>query len=104
VSIKVDFENYGEIMSLSDIEFVAQTHARAPYSSSGLMVVQFELVRLKKMSMTLENLVEMMSPTYFEFIAPFHNRLPNAFLAQIFLQLNVLEKEYMEFHLGRTVN
>ena len=71
-------------MSLSDIEFVAQTHARAPYSCSGLMVVHFELERLETMSMTLENLVEMMSPTYFEFIAPFHNRLPNAFLAQIF--------------------
>ena len=68
------------------------------------MVVHFELVRLEKMSMTLENLVEMMSPTYFEFVMPFHNRLPNAFLAQIFLQLDVLEKEYMEFNLGRIVN
>ena len=102
--MEVYFRNGGEIVSLSDIEFVAQTHARALYSCLGLMVVHFELVRLKKMSMTLKNLVEMMSPTYFEFIAPFHNRLPNAFLAQIFLQLDVLEKEYMEFDLGRIVN
>ena len=56
------------------------------------------------MSMTLENLVDMMSPKYFEFVAPFHNRLPNAFLPQIFLQLDALEKEYMEFDLGRIVN
>ena len=102
--MEVDFGNYGKIVSLLDIEFVVQTHTRAPYSSSGLMVVHFELVRLEKMSMTLENLVEMMSPTYFEFIAPFHNRLLNAFLAQIFLQFGVLEKEYMEFDLGRIVN
>ena len=104
VSMKVDFVNCDKIVSLSDIEFVAQTHARAPYSSSGLMVVHFELVRLKKMSMTLENLVKMLSPIYFEFVAPFHSRLPNAFLAQIFLKLDVLEKEYMDFDLGRIVN
>ena len=104
MSIKVDFGNCGEIVSLSDIEFVTQTHVRAPYSSLGLMVVHFELVRLEKMSMTLENLVEMMSPTYFEFIVPFHNRLPNAFLAQILLQLDALEKEYVEFEMRRIVN
>ena len=68
------------------------------------MVVHYELVRLEKMSRTLENLVEIMSPTFFEFVASFHNRLPNAFLAQIFLQLDVLGKEYMEFNLGRIVN
>ena len=89
---------------LSDFEFVAHTHARVPYSILRLMVVHFESVRLKKMSRTLENLVEMISPTYFEFIVPFHYRLPNAFLAQIFLQLDVLQKEYMEFDLGRIVN
>ena len=53
------------------------------------------------MSRTLENLVEMMSPTCFAF---FHKRLPNAFLAQIFLQLDALEKGYMEFDVGRIVN
>ena len=56
------------------------------------------------MSRTFENLVEMMSPTYFEFVAPFHNRLSNTFLAQIFFQLDVLEKEYMEFDVERIVN
>jgi len=81
-----------------------RTHARVPYSSPVLMVVHYELVRLEKMSRTLENLVEIMSPTFFEFVASFHNRLPNAFLAQIFLQLDVLGKEYMEFNLGRIVN
>jgi len=45
------------------------THARVPYSISGLMVVHFELVRLEKMSITLENLVEIMSPTCFEIVA-----------------------------------
>ena len=58
-------------------------------------------VRLEKMSRTLENLFEMMSPTCFAF---YHKRLPNAFLAQILLQLDVLEKMYMEFDLGRIVN
>ena len=62
-------------MSLSDFEFVAQTHARVPYSISGLMVVHFESVRLKKMSMTLEILVEMMSPTCFEIVAQIHEKL-----------------------------
>ena len=52
----------------------------------------------------IENLVEMMSPTYFEIIALFHKRLPNAFLAQIRLQLDVLEKKNMEFDLGRIMN
>jgi len=80
------------------------THARVPYSSPVLIVVHFESVRLKKMSRTLKNLAEMMSPTYFEIGAIFHRRLPNAFLAQILLQLDVLEKEYMEFDLGRIVN
>ena len=75
------------------IEFVTQTHARVPYTSPELMVVHLELVRHEKMSMTLKNLVEMMIPTYFEFVAPFHNRLPNTFLAQIFLQLDILEKK-----------
>ena len=55
--MEVDFENGGKIVSLSDIEFITQTHARAPYSSPGLVVVHFKLVRLEKMSMTLENLV-----------------------------------------------
>ena len=64
--MKVDFENCGEIVSLSDIEFVARTHARALYSSLGLMVIYFESEGLEKMSMTLENLVEMMIPTCFE--------------------------------------
>ena len=46
------FKNYGEIVSSSDVAIVARTHAKVPYSSTGLMVVHFELVRLKKMSMT----------------------------------------------------
>ena len=54
--------------------------------------------------MTLENLVEMMSLTYFEIIILFHKKLQNSFLAQIFLQLDVLEKEYMEFDVRRIVN
>jgi len=58
-------------------------------------------VRLEKMSRTLENLVEMMSPTCFAF---FHKRLPNIFLAQILLQLDALEKGYVEFDMGRIVN
>ena len=94
----------GEIVSPSDFAIAAWTHTRVPYSSSVLMVVHFESVRLKKMSRTLKNFVDMMSPTYFEIIALFHKRLPNAFLAQILLQLDVLEKEYMEFDLGRIVN
>ena len=56
------------------------------------------------MSRTHKNLVEMMSPTYFEIVTLFHKRLPNAFLAQILLQLDVLEKEYIKFDLGRIVN
>ena len=68
------------------------------------MVVHFKSVRLEKISRTLKNFVEMMSSTYFEIVALFHKRLPNAFLAQILLQLDVLEKEYMEFGLGRIVN
>ena len=91
-------------MSQSDFAIAARTHARVSYSSLVVLVVHFESVRREKMSRTLENLVEMMSPTYFEIIPLFHNRLPNVFLAQIFLQLDVLEKEYMEFDLGRIVN
>ena len=56
------------------------------------------------MSRTLEILVEIMSLTYFEIVALFHKRLPNAFLTQILLQLDILEKEFMEFDLGRIVN
>ena len=63
--MEVDFENCGEIISLSDFAITAQTHARIPYSSPVLMVVHFESVRLEKLSRTLENLVEIMSPTYF---------------------------------------
>ena len=55
------------------------------------------------MSRTLKILIEMMSPTYFEIIAIFHKRLPNALLAQI-LQLDILEKKYIEFNLGRIAN
>ena len=99
--MEVDFENFGEIVSPSDC---ARIHPRVPYSSTVLMAIHFEAVRLEKMSMTLENLVEMMNPTYFEIIALFHKRLPNAFLAQILLQLDALEKEYVEFDVGRIVN
>ena len=102
--MEVDFENCGEIVSPSDFAIATRTHARVPYSSPVLMVVHFESVRLKKMSRTLENLAEMMSPTYFEIVAIFHKRLPDALLALILLQLDVQEKEYMEFVLGRIVN
>ena len=104
VSMEVDFRNYGEIVSRSDVAVATWTHARVPYSSPELMVVHFESVRLKKMSKTLENLAEMISPTYFEIIAIFHKSLPNSLLAQILLQLDVPEKKYMEFNLGRIVN
>ena len=87
-------------MSPLDFAVAAQTHARVPYSSPVLIVVHFESVTLEKMR-TLKNLVEMMSPTCFAF---FHKRLPNAFLTQILLQLNALEKEYVEFDVGRIVN
>ena len=76
ISMEVDFENYGEIVSPSDFAIAARTHASVPYSSPVLMVVHFESVRLEKMSRTLENLVEMMSPICFAFL---HKRLPNAF-------------------------
>ena len=98
MSMEVDFRNYGEFVSPSDFDL---THARVPYSTPVLMVVHFESVRLEKMSRTLENLVEMMSPTCFAF---FHKRLPNDFLAQILLQLDALEKGYVEFDVGRIVN
>ena len=97
MSMEVDFGNYGRFVSPSDFDL---THARVPYSSPVLMVVYFELVRLE-MSRTLENLVEMMSLTCFAF---FYKRLPNTFLAQIFLQLDALEKEYVEFDMERIVN
>ena len=96
--MEVDFENYGEIVSPS---IAARTHARVPYSSPVLMIVHFESVRLEKMSRALEKLVEMLSPICFAF---FHKRLPNAFLAQILLQLDALEKEDVEFDVGRIVN
>ena len=102
--MEVDFRNCGEIVSPSDFAITARTHVRILYSSPLLMVVHLKLVRLEKMSRTLENLAEMMSPTYFEIVAIFHKRLPNALLAQILLQLDVLEKEYMKFDLGRIVN
>ena len=102
--MEVDFENCGEIVSPSDFAIAARTHARVPYSSPVLMVIHLKSVRLKKMSETPENFVEMISPKKFEIVALFHKRLPNAFLAQILLQLDVLEKEYMEFDLGKIVN
>ena len=100
MSMEVDFGNYGEFVSPLDYAVAARTHTRVPYSSPVLMVVHLEWVRLDKMSRTLENF-ERMSPTCFAF---FHNRLPNAFLAQILLQLDPLEKEDVEFDLGRIVN
>ena len=78
------FRNYGATMSLSDFEIVAQTRAKVLYSIPGLMVIHFESVRLKKMSMTLENLVKMMSPMCFEIVAQIHERLLYSFLTQIF--------------------
>ena len=99
--MEVDFGNCGEIVSPSDFVVAARTHARVSYSSPVLKFVHFELVRLEKMSGTLENLVEMVSPTCYAF---FHKRLPNAFLAQILLQLDALEMEYVEFDMGRIVN
>ena len=56
------------------------------------------------MSMTLENLVKMISPTCFEIVAQFHERLSYSFLTQIFLQWDVLKKEYMKLNVGRIVN
>ena len=90
--MKVGFENYGEVVSPSNFAIVARTHTRIPYSISGLMLLHFKSVRLKKMSRTLENLIEMMSPTCFKIVALFHKRLTNSFLTQIFLQLVVQEK------------
>jgi len=76
MSMEVDFGNDGKTISPSDFAITARTHVRVPYSSTVLMVVHFETVRLKKMSRTLENLVEMMSPTCFAF---FHKRLQTLF-------------------------
>ena len=39
VSMEVDFENCGEIVSPSDFTIAARTRARVPYSSPVLMVV-----------------------------------------------------------------
>ena len=101
MSMAIDFGNYGECVSPLDYAVAARTHTRVPYSSPVLMVVHFEVMRLEKMSMTLEILVERMSPTCF---ASYHIILPNAFLAQILFQLDALEKEYVEFDVGRIVN
>ena len=98
--MEVYFRNCGEIVSLSD---VARTHARVPYSSPGLMVVHFESVRLKKMSRTLENLAEMMSQHILKSLH-FFTKDFQTLLAQILLQLDVLEKEYLEFDLEKIVN
>ena len=100
--MKIDFENCGEIVSPSDFGIVG-THARVPYSISVLMIIHFKSMRLEKMSRTLENLAEMMSPTYFEIVAIFHKRLPNALLAQILLQLDVLEMKYIKLGFGKIV-
>jgi len=102
--MKVDFENYGEVVSPLDFTIVARTHVKFSYSISILMVVHFESVRLENMGRTLENLIEMMSRTCFEIVALFHKRLPNSFLTRIFLQLVILEKGYIEFDVGRIVN
>ena len=56
--MEVDFRNYGEIMSPSNFVIVVRTHTRVPYSIPVWMVVHFESVGLKKMSMTLDNLVD----------------------------------------------
>ena len=53
---------------------------------------------------TLENLAEMMSSTCFEIVAQFQKRLPYSFLNQIFLQWDILEKEYMKFDMRMIVN
>ena len=77
--MEVGFRNYGEVMSPSYFAIVTWTHARVSYSFLGWMVIHFESVRLKKMSMTLENLVEMMSPTYFEIVAFFSQKTSKRF-------------------------
>ena len=101
--MEVDFENCDEIMSLSDIQFVARTHARAPYSSPGLMDIHFESVALEKMSMTLENLVEMMNPTCFEnfVVVRIQAWLLYSFVPLIFLQLGVQEKDHVKKKMGK---
>ena len=58
MSMEVDFGNCSEFVSPSDFAVAARTHARVPYSGPVLIVVQFESVRLEKMSRTLEILVE----------------------------------------------
>ena len=79
MSMKISFQNYSEVVTLSDFVIIAQTHARVPYSFSGWMVVHCESIRLEKMSVTLENLVEMMSPIYFEIVALFHKDFQTLF-------------------------
>ena len=79
-----------KMVSPTCFENIAQTHARVSYSISGLIVVHFRLVRLKKMSMSLDNLVEMMSPTCFkEFVIGTQAWLLYSFVSLIFLQLVV---------------
>ena len=96
-SIEVDFGNCDEIVSLSVIEFVTRTYARAPYSSLRLMVVHFDSVGLEKMSMTLDNLVKMMSLKCFdEFIVETQAWLLYSFVSLIFFQLVVQEKEHVK--------
>jgi len=56
------------------------------------------------LSLNLENIMELGSPTFFEIVAQFYERLPYSFLTLIFLQLDVVEKEYMKFYVGKIMN
>ena len=81
--MEICFGNCGEIVSPSDFEIVARTHARVPFSFSRQMVVYYEEVELSK---TLENIVELEMPSFSEIVArPLVGWLLYSFLIQISL-------------------
>ena len=86
------FENFVENVSQKCFEIEVWTHTRVPYSFPGQMVGHYEEVELSK---TLENTVKLERPFFSEVVAqPLINWLLYSFLTQIFLQWEVLEKEY----------
>ena len=82
-----------KIVSPTWFEIETWTHTRVSYSFPGQMVVHYEEEELSK---TLENIVKLERSSFSEVVArPLVGWHLYSFLTQIFLQLVILENEYM---------
>jgi len=100
ISMKVGFENCGIIVSPLDFSIIARTHVRLPYSFSGWIFLQLDVLKKKYVKLGTEKMV---SPTCYENVARTHARVPYSILGLMVVHFESVRLEKMSMTLENLV-